>query len=183
MLRFGVLFASLFLAGFALADNCSTCTAETKVKECCESKAAVKECCADKVSAKACRTTTLQWDSELNESPDTRERAFWATTNAMLMTSEGGKSPKPMVCDPAAKALKAKTAGECEKSTPEKRVAKGGDGCCNQKGLAAKFKVWAGGGYHFFGCEDSAAAGRSELNMRGMVAGGVQPVLSRQAIN
>jgi hypothetical protein len=177
MLRFGVLIASLFLAGFALADDCTKCADANSDKEC----ASAQTVTAD-MPPSANRVKTLAWDKELASEPDVRERAFWATSAAMLMTSEAGKEPKPMVCAPK-EALMAKTAGECEKSTPEKKVVKGGEGCCNKKGESAKFKVWAGGGYHFFGCEDSAKSGHKELTMKGLVAGGVQPVLSKQVIN
>ncbi len=74
---------------------------------------------------------------------------------------------------------KAEGKESCCKSTPVKVMAKGDKGCCNEKGLAAKFKVFvAGEGYKFFGCEGSAAKGRKELIAKRMKVGSVQQVLA-----
>ncbi len=162
----------------ASADACSGKCA-SGAKECCSSGAAAgKACCEAKMKD---RTITLAWDSELNAPcEETQEKAFWATTKAMHMTSEGGAKPKAMICVPESKTrLAAKSEGACERSTPTKMVKKGDAGCCNAKGEVAKFKVWNGMGYEFFGCEDSAAEGRTQLLALGHVAGAVQPVVAK----
>ena len=73
---------------------------------------------------------------------------------------------------------------ECCKSTPAKKVMKGEEGCCNAPGQQAKYKVWADGKYHFFGCEDSAKEGRMELVTKGAsLVGQVQPVKGKAFIS
>jgi hypothetical protein len=164
-------------AGHACKGDCGSAA-----KECCAAGAAAgKACCADKMKD---RTITLAWDGELNgPCEETQEKAFWATTEAMLMTSEGGAKPKPMICAPGTHSkLAAKAEGACERSTATKMVKKGEAGCCNAKGEAAKFKVWNGMGYELFGCEDSASQGRTQLLARGLMAGNVQPVVAKNAM-
>jgi hypothetical protein len=171
-------------ASLALADNCASCAS-------CGDKAAKSgaSCSAKpKTMASKDRVATMAWDGTLKAGcADSRESAFWATAQTMLMTSEDGKMPWPMMSlgrGNSVKVLATKTEGACDKSTSQKSIAKGAEGCCNAKGSAAAYKVWAGGEYHFFGCANSAAAGRSELNVRGLVAGSVQPVLDkRNAVN
>lgn len=168
-------------AGKAKMASAHSCSGDCKsgAKECCEAGAAAgKACCAEKMKD---RTITLAWDSELNANcEETQEKAFWATTKAMHLTSEGGAKPKAMICVPESKTrLAAKSEGACEKSTATKMVKKGDAGCCNAKGEVAKFKVWNGMGYEFFGCEDSAAEGRAQLLALGHVAGAVQPVVAK----
>lgn len=170
----------------AQADACKGCGdkemhAAAGAKECCkEGAAAGKACCAAKMKD---RTITLAWDAELNApSEEMQEKAFWATTEAMPLTSEGGAKPKPMICAPGFHSrLASKTEGACERSTATKMVKKGDTGCCNAKGEAAKFKVWNGMGYELFGCEDSANEGRALLQARGLIAGNVQPVVAKNA--
>ncbi len=180
-------------ASAAKADACTACPGKAKMAsaEACTGKcdSGAKECCtAGAAAGKACcaanmkdRTITLAWDSELNAPcEETQEMAFWATTKAMHLTSEGGAKPKAMICVPEAKArVAAKSEGVCEKSTATKMVKKGEAGCCNAKGEVAKFKVWNGMGYEFFGCEDSAAEGRTQLLALGHVTGAVQPVVGK----
>ncbi len=73
---------------------------------------------------------------------------------------------------------------ECCKSTEAKPMAKGDEGCCNAKGAPAKFKVWAGAGYKYFGCEESAAKGRLEAVNKGVVpVGKVQAVVGKVSIS
>ncbi|MCB0826549.1 MAG: hypothetical protein KDC26_10195 [Armatimonadetes bacterium] len=89
-------------------------------------------------------------------------------------------------CCGDAKPVVAQEAGEkeCCKSTPEAKVMKGEEGCCNAPGQPAKFKVWADGKYHFFGCEDSAKEGRMELVAKGAaLVGNVQPVKGKVLIS
>jgi hypothetical protein len=86
--------------------------------------------------------------------------AFLAEANRMMAMSEG------------------KTA--CCKSTAGALKIKGEAGCCNAQGEPAKFKVWVRNeGYKMFGCEGSAAKGRSALMAEGKKVGGVQPVTGR----
>lgn len=70
----------------------------------------------------------------------------------------------------------------CCKSTAAKPLAKGDKGCCNEKGTAAKFKVYADGKYYFYGCKDSAAQGRKDLLSKGFAVGDIQKVRSRAKI-
>ena len=73
---------------------------------------------------------------------------------------------------------------ECCKSTAEKPMAKGDEGCCNAKGAPAKFKVWAGTAYKYFGCEESAEKGRMEAVKSGVVpVGKVQAVVGKVSIS
>ncbi len=201
MLKAVSLLAALVLGSIAFADqaakSCCSAKAEGKVhasmeggapaakkaKDCCaaekkEAAAKTKDCCSAKMKD---RTVTLAWDDELNAPcEETQEKAFWATAQAMHLTSEGGQAPAPMIALAKDKGrMNSKSGGACEKSTPEKLVKKGEAGCCNAKGEPAKFKVWDGTGYEFFGCEDSAAEGRAELLAKGKVAGQVQPVVAK----
>lgn len=59
--------------------------------------------------------------------------------------------------------------------------AKSGE-CCNTAGKPAKFKVYAGGKYYFFGCADSAEKGRVELMAKFLDVSAVQPVKSKVKI-
>lgn len=168
-------------ATLAFADDCASCGDKS-------AKAGAACSAEGKTKASKNRLATMTWDSTLKGGcADKRESAFWATAQTMLMTSEDGRMPWPMMSMGSrnnVQVLATKTEGACDKSTSDKFIAKGGEGCCNAKGSAAAFKVWAGGQYHFFGCADSAAAGRSELNTRGLIAGSVQPVLDkRNAVN
>lgn len=73
--------------------------------------------------------------------------------------------------------------GACCLSTEELHVAKGGAGCCNEKGQPAKFKVWSEGKYYFYGCEGSASKGRLSLIENGAFhVGKVQPVVGKRNI-
>lgn len=77
----------------------------------------------------------------------------------------------------------AKATESCCKSTAANPIAKGEKGCCNEKGALAKFKVWADGTYHFFGCQGSASKARIDLARQGaLVVGRVQPVVGRVAM-
>lgn len=70
----------------------------------------------------------------------------------------------------------------CYKANAAKQVVKGGKNSCANKGQMAAFKVFvAGNGYKFFGCQDSAAKGRTTLVAQGKKVGGVQKV-SRRAV-
>lgn len=72
----------------------------------------------------------------------------------------------------------------CCKSTAAKPQAKGEGDCCNAKGQLAKFKVFAEGKYHFFGCEGSAKKGRADLVAQGYVGvGEVQKVKGKVFIS
>lgn len=65
----------------------------------------------------------------------------------------------------------------CCRTTAEKKVEKGGAGCCNAKGEPAAYKVFVPGvGYKTFGCEDSAAKGRKDLLAKYNKVGKVQKV-------
>jgi hypothetical protein len=75
-------------------------------------------------------------------------------------------------------AMKAEGKMACCKSTAEKAVAKGDEGCCNAPAEPKPFKVFvAGKGYQFFGCKDSAAQGRKDLVAKGVKVGAVQKTL------
>lgn len=89
----------------------------------------------------------------------TAEEKFLKEADEMLMASEGKKA--------------------CCKSMPGHMVAKGEKGCCNEKGALAKFKVWTGEKYAYFGCKGSAESGRAELAAKGAAVGKVQPVSGR----
>lgn len=86
----------------------------------------------------------------------TAEEKFLKEADEMRMAAEGKKL--------------------CCKSKPGHAMAKGEKGCCNEHGALAKFKVWAGDKYAYFGCQGSAQAGRAELLAKGVAAGKVQPV-------
>ena len=86
------------------------------------------------------------------------DKEFMAEAQKMTLAAEGKKA--------------------CCKSTAAKPMAKGDKGCCNEIGAKAKFKVYAHGKYHFFGCKDSAATARKEMIAKGIVVGKVQPVRS-----
>jgi hypothetical protein len=93
----------------------------------------------------------------------TAEDQFMKEAERMMMEAEGKKA--------------------CCKSTPEKPVAKGEKGCCNAKGELAKFKVWVGDKYAYFGCEGSAKKARNELMKKGMAnIGPVQKVKGKVAL-
>ncbi len=65
----------------------------------------------------------------------------------------------------------------CCRTTAEKKIEKGGEGCCNAKGEPAAYKVFVPGvGYKFFGCEDSAAQGRKDLLAKHTKVGKVQKI-------
>lgn len=64
----------------------------------------------------------------------------------------------------------------CCKSTEAKKIAKKGAGCCNEQGQMAKFKVYAGGKYFFFGCAGSADKGRAALMAKHLDVSAVQAV-------
>ena len=179
----GKMHASMEGGAPAAKKACAGCASKSasaeKTKSCCsDGMAEGKACCSAKMKD---RTITMAWDSELNaDCEETQEKAFWATAQAMHLTSEGGEAPAPMIALPKAKSrMAAKSVGACENSTPGKMVKKGGAGCCNAAGEPAKFKVWNGMGYELFGCEDSAKAGRSELLAKGNVVGGIQPVVAK----
>lgn len=70
----------------------------------------------------------------------------------------------------------------CCSSTETNPVVHKDDGCCNTPGSLAKFKVWAGKEYHFFGCEGSAKIGRIQLQQSHERVGAVQPVLTEVRI-
>lgn len=71
----------------------------------------------------------------------------------------------------------------CCRTTAEKSVEKGDNGCCNAEGEPAKFKVFVKGqGYKFFGCEDSAAKGRKELLAKGAKVGKVQKLSTKTSL-
>lgn len=71
----------------------------------------------------------------------------------------------------------------CCRTTAEKAVEKGGEGCCNAKGEPAEFKVFvAGVGYKYFGCEDSAAKGRKELLAKHTRVGKVQKLSKKTSL-
>lgn len=90
------------------------------------------------------------------------EAEFMAEAQKMAASAEGKKA--------------------CCKSTAAKPMARGDKGCCNEVGTVAKFKVYADGKYHFFGCKDSAAEARKELAQKGFAVGNVQKVRSRARI-
>jgi len=86
------------------------------------------------------------------------EKEFLAEANRMMLQAEGKQA--------------------CCRTTAEKAVAKGGEGCCNAKEETPKFKVFVRGvGYKFFGCPDSANKGRMELLTKYPKVGPVQPVV------
>lgn len=68
----------------------------------------------------------------------------------------------------------------CCRSTEAKVIAKGSKGCCNEKGIAAKYKVMVAGKYQYFGCKDSAVKGRKLAMAAGKKVGKVQAVSSKQ---
>ncbi|MCW5943928.1 MAG: hypothetical protein KIS66_16990 [Fimbriimonadaceae bacterium] len=97
--------------------------------------------------------------------------------------AKGAKSDDAFLAEAARMAAEAEGKEACCKSTVEKPMAKGDPGCCNAKGAPAKFKVFvAGVGYKYFGCEDSAGKGRSQLLAKGAKVGPVQKVAGKVAI-
>ncbi len=97
------------------------------------------------------------------EKKPSQEDAFLKMAREMEIAAEGKKA--------------------CCQTTAEKKVEKGGEGCCNAKGEPALFKVYVGGvGYKFFGCEDSAAEGRKELLAQHKKVGKVQKVSKKTSL-
>lgn len=96
---------------------------------------------------------------------------------------KGAKGDDAFLAEAARMMAQAEGKDACCKSTAEKPMAKGDPGCCNAKGAPAKFKVFvAGSGYRYFGCEDSAGKGRSQLLAKGAKVGPVQKVRGKVAI-
>lgn len=95
----------------------------------------------------------------------------------------GAKGEDAFLAEAARMAAQAEGKEACCKSTSEKPMAKGDPGCCNAKGAVAKFKVFvAGTGYQYFGCEESAGKGRTQLMAKGAKVGPVQKVRGKVAI-
>lgn len=163
MMRHLLALFALVVCAVAMADDCGQCA----------DKSAKATCCAEKNGVK-CSGCTKGLDAKC---PDTRERAFWAMATQMM--GEAPAMGKASCGSGGCGDSKTAKAEECCKSTAAKKVAKGGEGCCNAPKSMAKFKVWAGGQYFFYGCEGSAAKGRDVLVQRGMIAGQVQTVQSR----
>jgi hypothetical protein len=133
-----------------------------KEQDCCAAKAKVvaqvdkKDACCD-AEAKVAKK---QDDCCGDKSAKAKEDAFMAEAHKMMAQAEGKD--------------------ECCKSTAAVVKMKGDPGCCNEKGVAAKFKVFvAGEGYKFFGCEGSAGKGRAELIAKGAKVGKIQKVTSK----
>jgi hypothetical protein len=126
--------------------------------------ALVQDHCADKKpAAKAEAKQDCCAPKSLNG-----EEAFMAEAKKMMMQAHSIEKKEDACC----------------KSTAEKVVPKGGEGCCNAKDEPAKFKVFvAGVGYKFFGCEESAAKARKELLAKHSKVGQVQKVVSKMAIH
>ncbi|MBL8048506.1 MAG: hypothetical protein JNJ45_07485 [Chthonomonas sp.] len=82
-------------------------------------------------------------------------------------------------CAGEGKVAKAAKQEACCTSTKAKPVAKMAKGCCNAKGESAKFKVFAGGKYFFFGCAGSADKGRTDLMAKYLDVSAVQVVTSK----
>lgn len=116
-----------------------------------------KSCCA-KVEAKVEKQSCC--GSKMSASIG--EDAFMAEAQRMMMKAEGKMA--------------------CCKSTATKAVAKGGDGCCNNVKAKAKFKIYANGKYHFYGCKGSATMARNQMMEMGVKPGKVQTVRSRRSI-
>ena len=76
-------------------------------------------------------------------------------------------------------------ADDCKNCMNAKKVAKANSmkGCCNAPGEMAKFKVFAGGKYSFYGCADMAEKGRIALMEKYLDVSVVQPVQSKVRIS
>lgn len=151
----------------------------------CADKGAVQASSINKSDCSGCPDKAMAAvdKSDCSSCPRNKPKSEDTQTNAVV--SNGASYAKDGACasgscgDKEAK-VEAKVNGKtaCCKSTAEKPMAKGDKGCCNAKGEAAKFKVWADGKYSFFGCEGSANKGRLELVAKGaMNVGKPQPVV------
>lgn len=149
------------MASFALAqDHCAgTASGKEKSKDkACANKVMAQDHCAGGASSKE-----KSKDMACANKVMTEDQKFFAMAQQMQMEAEGKKA--------------------CCKSTAKKPMAKGDKGCCNEKGSAAKFKVFVSGeGYKYFGCEGSAKKGRTEWAAKGKTVGSVQKVTSRVAL-
>ncbi len=161
------------VAGAAFADGGACCAVEAKAKVapkhgegCCEATVAQGHAGCEDGTGMCCAEKLLN-----SEDPAVREQAFWAMANAM-------KASAPVVAEKAAAAEKACCAEE-EMMAKEEETC--GGNCCKIDGLA-KFKVFAGGKYYFYGCPGSAAMGREELNSQGLIAGKVQAVVGKHRL-
>lgn len=97
------------------------------------------------------------------EKKSSKEDAFLKMAREMEVAAEGKKA--------------------CCRTTAEKKIEKGGEGCCNAKSEPANFKVFVPGvGYKFFGCEDSAAQGRKDLMAKHNKVGKVQKVSKKTSL-
>jgi hypothetical protein len=69
------------------------------------------------------------------------------------------------------------------KPAPKPVAAKVCSAPCCQAGAAAKFKVWVGGSYQYFGCKGAAKKAKAEFAKKGMISGGVQKVVGKHLIS
>lgn len=110
------------------------------------------------------------------DKPNNNNAVALSQTVAYTQDGCGGCASKEVKAEAKDKEL-------CCKSTAANPIAKGSKGCCNAKGALARFKVWADGTYHFFGCQGSASKARLDLARQGaLVVGRVQPVVGRVAM-
>ncbi len=147
-LMFTIVAASFALCSVAFADQ-------------------AKECCKAKVEAKV----------ETKVAKEAKKDCCQAKVEAKVVKEEKKACCAEKVEAKVAQSGIAHGKEACCKSTADKPQAKGEGDCCNAPGQFAKFKVFAEGKYHYFGCEDSAAAGRKALVAQGyMGVGKVQKV-------
>lgn len=181
-LMFTIVAASFALCSVAFADQAKECCkakveakVETKV-----AKEAKKDCCQAKVEAKVAQEAKKECCQAKVEAKVAKEEK--KACCAEKVEAKVAKEEKKACCQEKVEAKVAQSGiahgkEACCKSTAAKPQAKGEGDCCNAPGQFAKFKVFAEGKYHYFGCEDSAAAGRNALVAQGYVGvGKVQKV-------
>lgn len=87
----------------------------------------------------------------------------------------------PAFADDCKKSAKGGKDACCMKMA-KKATANSMKGCCNAPGEMAKFKVFAGGKYSFYGCADMAEQGRISLMEKFLDVSAVQPVQGKVRI-
>lgn len=160
-------------------SECTDCKAGAKTakaikqSECTDCKAGAKTAKAGKGDCKDCAVaqTKAAHSAKICKACDAKLTKAFAGHDCKnckggAMCADCKKMAMNMMCKDCnakvAKAMKGAACADCDK------MAKGGakmagDACCNTPGSPAKFKVFAGGKYHFFGCADAAETARVQL--------------------
>jgi len=91
---------------------------------------------------------------------------------AAVTAATGDSDCSACSIQPSATAKAAMATDECCASAAGGQVVKGEQGCCNAPTELAKFAVIADGKPHYYGCEDSAKQGRTDLVKAGATSVG-----------